>query len=221
MLLFIGQIMLLFSIYIFSVRLLGKSAIAQLTAHDFGAIFFLAYLLFGSLEVDGVTQGLVGVLVVILLYLVISKLTLINKLNKYLAGESTYLIKNGKVMKRNLKRSRFTLSELLSSIRTAGYFDLSDVDFALLEPNGEISILPKRDKGFLTPSHLNISVEDRGLPIIVIMEGIIQHQHLDLIDQDDDWLKDQLQKLGYEDISNIFLATVKSKDLTLEVYLEN
>ncbi|TFB24051.1 DUF421 domain-containing protein [Filobacillus milosensis] len=216
----IAEITLLFIVYVTGVRLLGKSALAQLTAHDFGAIFFLAYVLFGSIDVKGISQGLAGGITVIILYLTISKLTLINKLNKYLIGDSTYLIKHGKIMSHNLKKSRYTLMELLSTIRTAGYFDISDIDYALLEPNGEISILPKKDKTFVTPSHLDIDVSDPGLPIIVIIEGKIQHNHLDSLNKDVAWLENELKQKGFDHTDGIFLATVRDKDLNLNVYSE-
>lgn len=220
MLLFIGQIIFLFIIYIVSIRLLGKSALAQLTPHDFGAIFFLAYLLFGSIELKGITQGVTGGIIVIILYITVSKLTLFNKLNKFLIGEPTFLIKNGKIMSTNLKRSRYTLMELLSTIRTAGYFDVSEIEYALLEPNGDISVLPKKEMSYVTPSHLDLSVVDKGLPLAVIVEGKIQYRNLKAIKKDENWLKNELDSKGYDHLNKIFLATVRDKDHLLNVYVE-
>ncbi|MGP4041800.1 DUF421 domain-containing protein [Gracilibacillus sp. D59] len=220
MFIFIGKIIILFIIYVVAIRILGKIALAQLTPHDFGAILFLAYILFGSLEIEGITQGIVGVITIIILYLTISKLSLWNKLDKLLIGESTFLIRNGKINIENLRSSHFTLMELLSAIRTAGYFDISEVDYAILEPNGEISILPKKDKVFLTPSHLGISVDDTGLPIIVVVEGEIQHNNLTMINKDKHWLKRELISQGYDQIEKIMFATVRDKDYDLKVYTE-
>ncbi|SEQ74925.1 DUF421 domain-containing protein [Piscibacillus halophilus] len=221
MLLFIGKVSILFIIYVMAVRLLGKSALAQLTAHDFGALFFIAYLLFGSIEVNGMLQAIIGGATILLLYLAITKLTLWNKLNKYLIGEPTFFIKHGKIMSHNLKKSRYTLSELMSIIRTNGYFDINDVDYALLEPNGEISVLPKKDKGFITPSHLDLNIDDNGLPIVVIVEGEIQRHNLKSINKNEDWLINELDSLGYSQLNKIFLATVRDKDLLLKVYTEH
>ncbi|WP_175615571.1 DUF421 domain-containing protein [Piscibacillus halophilus] len=221
MLLFIGKVSILFIIYVMAVRLLGKSALAQLTAHDFGALFFIAYLLFGSIEVNGMLQAIIGGATILLLYLAITKLTLWNKLNKYLIGEPTFLIKHGKIMSHNLKKSRYTISELMSIIRTNGYFDINDVDYALLEPNGEISVLPKKDKGFITPSHLDLNIDDNGLPIVVIVEGEIQRHNLKSINKNEDWLINELDSLGYSQLNKIFLATVRDKDLLLKVYTEH
>ncbi|QGH35025.1 DUF421 domain-containing protein [Gracilibacillus salitolerans] len=220
MLLFIGQIIILFIIYVVAIRILGKIALAQLTPHDFGAVFFLAYILFGSLEIDGITQSVVGVITIILLYLTISKLSLWNKLDKLLIGDSTFLVRDGKINIDSLRKSHFTLLELLATIRNAGYFDISEVDYAILEPNGKISILPKKDKVSLTPGHLGLSTEDRGLPIIVIMEGEIQHNNLSIMDKNELWLKKELISKGYDQIDKILFATVRDKDNYLQVYTE-
>ncbi|WP_226037717.1 DUF421 domain-containing protein [Aquibacillus saliphilus] len=218
MLLFIGQVIILYIIYIAAIRVLGKTALAQLTPQDFGAIFFLAYLLFGSIKVQGTAQGIAGVVVIVIIYLTISKLSLWNKLNKLLMGDPTFLIKNGKIMSDNLRNSRYPLMELLSSIRSAGYFDINDVDYALLEPNGNISILPKRDKASITPSHLDLHIVDEGFPVAAIVEGKIQNNNLKSIRKDKHWLIRELQSQGYSDIKKIFLATVRDKDYLLTIY---
>ncbi|SFL80219.1 Uncharacterized membrane protein YcaP, DUF421 family [Gracilibacillus orientalis] len=218
--LFIGHIIIIFIIYVVAIRILGKIALAQLTPHDFGAILFLAYILFGSLEIEGLTQGVVGVITIIILYLIISKLSLWNKLDKLLIGESTYLVKNGKINIDSLRKSHFTLLELLSAIRNAGYFDISEVDYAILEPNGKISILPKPDKAFLTPSHLGLSTDDKGLPMIIIMEGQIHYNNLTFINKDEHWLKKELTSQGYDRIEKVLFATVRDKDYYVKVYTE-
>ncbi|WP_091483226.1 DUF421 domain-containing protein [Gracilibacillus orientalis] len=220
MFLFIGHIIIIFIIYVVAIRILGKIALAQLTPHDFGAILFLAYILFGSLEIEGLTQGVVGVITIIILYLIISKLSLWNKLDKLLIGESTYLVKNGKINIDSLRKSHFTLLELLSAIRNAGYFDISEVDYAILEPNGKISILPKPDKAFLTPSHLGLSTDDKGLPMIIIMEGQIHYNNLTFINKDEHWLKKELTSQGYDRIEKVLFATVRDKDYYVKVYTE-
>ncbi|MRH43840.1 DUF421 domain-containing protein [Aquibacillus halophilus] len=220
MLLFIGQVIIIYIVYIVAIRILGKTALAQLTPQDFGAIFFLAYLLFGSIKIQGISQGIVGVIVVVVIYLSISKLSLWNKLNKLLMGEPTFLIKNGEIMPANLRSSRYTLMELLSSIRTAGYLDIDEVDYALLEPNGNISILSQNNRVANTQSQLNLSTVDEGFPIAVIVEGKVQLKNLKSIMKDHQWLKEELLAQGHSDIKKIFLATVKDKNYLLKIYAE-
>ncbi|GAA0484456.1 DUF421 domain-containing protein [Salinibacillus aidingensis] len=205
MLIFIGKVVFLFLLYIGAIRFLGKTALAQLTPHDFGAIFFLAYILFGAIKIDGIFEGLIAGIMIVAVYLLIAKLTLWNKLNKLLVGQPTFIIQKGDILVENLKRSRYSLTELLSAIRTAGYFDISEIDYAILEPNGEISILSKQNN-------------HKGLAVPVIIEGEIQHQHLHLANIDEQWLKRELNHKGYRRLNDIFLATIRDKDLILNVY---
>ncbi|WP_163538846.1 YetF domain-containing protein [Gracilibacillus sp. YIM 98692] len=220
MLLFIGKISLLFLIYVIAIRLLGKSALAQLTPHDFGAIFFLAYILFGSIEINSLIEGITGGIVIIVLYISIARLSLWNKLSKYIIGNPTFLIRDGKILKNHLQHSRFTVTELLSTIRTAGYSDIRDVNHVLLEPNGKISIIPKSNKAMVTPDHLNLPLEDKGISIAVIIEGKIQHNNLKSINKDEQWLKSKLHSMGRTKINNILLATVRDKDYFLDIHSE-
>lgn len=217
MLLFIGKIALLFFIFVGATRLLGKTALAQLTPHDFGAIFFLVYLLFGSIDVDGLGQGLVGVATVAVLYFTVSKLTLFNRINKYIIGEPIFLIRNGKIMMDNLRRSSFTLAELLSTVRVAGYYDIDDVGYALLEPNGDISVLPKQNDLTSSRSH---SSKGRGLPVAVIIDGQVQIQSLNSISKDKQWLDEKLAEQDCDDPSKVVLATVTESDYVLKVFLK-
>ncbi|WP_186578781.1 DUF421 domain-containing protein [Aquibacillus kalidii] len=218
MLLFIGKVITLFFIYVGAIRLLGKTALAQLTPHDFGAIFFLAYLLYGSIEVDGMLQGLVGVITVITLYFFVAKLSLWNRFSRFITGEPVFLIRNGKIIIDNLKRTSFSLVELMSAIRVAGYREINDVGYALLEPNGDISVLPKKEH--IEQERLHSHSEGIGLPIAVIIDGAIQPKYLKSIHKDEEWLKGQLEEEGYQDLSKIFLATVSDYDFVLKVYLD-
>ncbi|MDQ7861057.1 DUF421 domain-containing protein [Peribacillus frigoritolerans] len=85
-------------------------------------------------------------------------------------GHPSILIKHGKISKKDLRKTRFSLVELLSTIRAAGYPNIRDIDYVILEPNGELSILPNQSVVNLTPRHLNIETDYQGLPIAMVVE---------------------------------------------------
>ena len=87
---FLVKLICLFIVFILAVKLLGKSALAQLTPYDFGAIIFLSYLAFGSIEVAGVMEGIIGIIVITCVHLFISKLSLLNWLNRFIIGNPRY-----------------------------------------------------------------------------------------------------------------------------------
>lgn len=94
---FLVKLIFLYIVFIVAIKILGKSALAQLTPHDFGAILFLSYLAFGSIKVNGVTEGIIGIIVITGVHLVISKLSLLNWLNPFIIGKTTILVKQGKI----------------------------------------------------------------------------------------------------------------------------
>ncbi|MDP4551156.1 DUF421 domain-containing protein [Alkalihalobacillus macyae] len=218
MVLFIGTVFSLFLVTIVVIRFMGKSALAQFTPHDLTALFFIVTLAIKPIKVEGVSEALIGILIVILIHISLSKLSLYKHLNRFVIGEPTILIKHGKLIKTNLKKSRFSLSELLSSIRSKGYADVTNIQYAILEPNGEISVLPKEESMPVTPKILNCNVDYTGLPIAVVIEGKIQYKNLELIQKDKQWLLNELQGAGFLSLNHIFYASVRDDDYSLTVH---
>lgn len=217
MLLFIGTILSLLLVAIVVIRFMGKSALAQFTPHDLTALFFIVTLAIKPIKVEGISQAIIGILIVISTHMALSRLSLYKHLNRFVIGEPTILIKHGKLIKANLKKSRFSLSELLSSIRSKGYADVTNIQYAILEPNGEISVLPKEESMPVTPKILNCSVEYNGLPIAVVIEGKIQYKNLELIQKDKQWLLNAIKGTGFSDLNHIFYASVRDDDYSLTV----
>ncbi|WP_188208118.1 DUF421 domain-containing protein [Alkalibacillus aidingensis] len=198
-------------------RLLGKSLFSQWTPYDFVTIVFLGYLAFIAIDIDGFFSAIIGILIIGFVYLVVSRLSLIQPFDRYIVGEATILIKHGKIIEKNLKRSRYSLTELLSSIRIAGSPDIKDIDYALLEPNGQISIIKNRDITPVTPRQLNIETEYKGLPIAVVIQGRVQKRNLKSIDKDEDWLMKELRFKGYKSLDGIYYAYVNDQTHSLTV----
>lgn len=217
MIAFIGELILLFSLVILAIRVMGKTVLAQLTPPDLAAIVFLVTMSIDHLKADGMTQTVAGIFTVAAMYFLYSKLSLFRWLNRLLIGQPTILIKHGKISKRELKKTRFSLVELLSALRVAGYPNIQDLDYVILEPDGDLSILPNQAVVNLTPKHLNIKTEYQGLPIAVVVEGRIQHKNLQLIHKDIEWLMHELKKKGFQQTNRIFYAAVSDKDDSLIV----
>ncbi|AIK39804.1 DUF421 domain-containing protein [Bacillus pseudomycoides] len=212
MIVFLCNVAFVFLLFLLSLKLLGKSALAQLTPHDFGAIIFLSYLAFQAIPVDGALQAIIGMLVVTCLHLFITKLSLINKLNRFILGHPIILIKHGEIIFENLKKSRYPIAELLSNLRVAGYPSVHEIEYAILEANGAISILPKRELIPLTPKDIHLNVKYAGLPIALIVDSHIQYDNLKLIHKNEKWLRNELLEKGIKDIKNIAFASVQEAD---------
>ena len=199
------------------VRFMGKTALAQFTPHDLTAIFFIVTIAMKSIEIKGMSYSFIGIMAIIIVHITLSKLSLYNRLNQFVIGEPTIMIKHGKLIKSNLTKSRFSLAELLSSIRSKGYADINDIQYAILEPNGDISVMPKEELMPVTPKMLGYERKYQGLPIAVVIEGEIQHQNLKLIHKDKQWLLHQIEAAGFIKLNTIFYAFVRDADYSLVI----
>ncbi|KGP73076.1 hypothetical protein N782_07490 [Pontibacillus yanchengensis Y32] len=214
---FLPPLLLIFILYILVVRLLGKSALAQLTPHDFAALFFLAYVAFQPIQIDTYWQSIIGIIGIALIHYLISILMLKNGIKHWIIGQPTVLVRHGNILPDNLKKSRFSLVELLSVLRTAGHPQVGTIEYAFLEPNGEVSVIPKREFAPLTPNDIGIQPPYEGIPLSVIVEGVIQYRNLRLIDKNEEWLLEQLHEKGFPNTNHIFFAYCIDQDHSLEV----
>ncbi|WP_408010377.1 DUF421 domain-containing protein [Pseudalkalibacillus sp. A8] len=214
---FISELVLLFIIVTIAIRLMGKTALAQLSPIDLAALVFLVTLAVTPIKVDGKTQAIVGILVVVTIYILFSKLSLFQALNRLFLGQPSILVKHGKISKREMDKSRFSLVELLSAIRTAGFPNIEEIEYVILEPNGELSILPTHSAVNVTPAHLNIDTEYKGIPLAVVVEGKLQKQNLKKINKDETWILNEIKRKGFQDLKEVFYASVNDKDYSLYI----
>lgn len=127
---------------------------------------------------------------------------------KYIEGEPTIVIMNGKIMEDALKKMQFRVSDIMELLRNKDVFDLSQVDFAIIEPNGQLSVLRKPEYEPLTAKDMNISKKPSGISTELIYDGILIEENLRQLNKDKKWLMNQLKSKGIKDISEVFLATL-------------
>jgi len=134
------------------------------------------------------------------------------KARTILTGDPSILIKNGIIDIAELRYQRFNINDLLEELRLKGYFNLSDIQYAILETSGELSILPKTSQSNATKADLNLTVTQDSLPIPLIMDGNINYKNLKLIEKDKTWLNNILKENKIADSKNVFLGMIDSKN---------
>lgn len=197
---------ILFATGILLMRVMGKAAITQLTPYDLMAIIIIGTVVAEPLINTKLKPTLIVLGALLVLYIIFSELSLNQFFNKILLGRPTILIKHGKIIEENIEKEKISLIQLTAILRVNGYPKVNDIEYAILEPTGEISILPKADIRSVTPSDLGINVEYEGLPIGVIIDGKIQRKNLKLINKDEEWLKNKMREEGIDNIKNIIYA---------------
>ena len=192
-------------------KMLGKKQVSQLSLFDYVIGISIGNFA-AEMTINLETNEINGIWAVVLFGLcayIVSYLTMKSiVLRRFFMGTPTIIIQDGKIIKKNLKKVRFDINDMLEEVREAGYFDLSQVQYAVMEANGSLSILPYPEYRPLTPKDMKIKVGMEGLCSNVIIDSKIMKNNLKNINKDESWLNHQLKVKGYSDISKILLATV-------------
>lgn len=128
------------------------------------------------------------------------------KIRKYVNGTPTILMNNGKIYRKNMKKAKLDLSEFLTMCREQGYFNLNDIQTAIFEYNGKLTILPKSVNRPVTPADMELHPEPDYINTEIIMDGRIMGENLKRIGLDLKWLEKQIKAQGYHDAKEIFLG---------------
>ena len=129
---------------------------------------------------------------------------------KIMSGKPAILIYRGKIDEKALKKESITINELQERLRVDNIFNLGDVEYAILETNGELTVIQKPEKRALTPQDLNIDPDYEGIPYDLVVEGKIMHENLKTIGKDEIWLQKQLKKFD-ANTGNTLVATIDGK----------
>lgn len=141
-------------------------------------------------------------------------------LRRFFTGCPIILIEDGKIIEKGLNKARFDINDLLQECRINGYFDISEIAYAVMEANGRISFLLKSKYTSVTLSDMKIKAPKKGLCANLIIDGNIMMEHLKNINKDSAWLLTRLENMGYSDYSNILLASCDTKE-QITVYLKS
>ncbi|SFL34064.1 Uncharacterized membrane protein YcaP, DUF421 family [Paenibacillus sp. 1_12] len=204
----LGAIAMLFIL----TRILGKKQISQLTFFEYITGITLGELAgFISTDIENnYMHGVVALLVWALVPLGLELITMKSvTLRGWFEGKGTVMIKEGKVMEDNLKKERYTAEELLEQLRKKSVFNPSEVQFAMLEASGELSVMLKKENQPLTAKHLGIQTAPEMESQAVIIDGNIMEEPLATAGLNPGWLRTELEKIGVT-IDNVFLGTVDS-----------
>lgn len=194
----------------FVTKLIGKKQVSQLSLFDYVigiSIGNFAAEMTINLESEEV-YGIVAVLIFGFIAYLVSILTMKSiKLRRFFMGTPTIMIEHGKLIYESFNKVRYDINDLLEQCRINGYYDISDIEYAIVEANGELSILPNEKNRPVTTKDMNLNVKKDGLCANVIIDGKIMYKNLNYINKDEKWLIKELNKKEKK-IENIFLATI-------------
>lgn len=199
----------LFVLLLVLTHLIGRKLISQMTFFDFLIGITLgpigAHLALGKSV--GMDVGLTVLTVLTALTIISALLTIRStKWQKLIDSEPVVMIANGNIVQENMGKVRLTMNDLLMMLREKNVFNINDVEFALMETDGKISVLKKTQKEPLTPENLNLPTNYQGLTKDLIMDGLVLKENLGDINLDESWLERELTKKGLGGPAEVFYA---------------
>lgn len=204
---------ILYIIVLATTRIMGKREIGQLQPYEFVIQLMIANLATIPMGEIGVPllSGIIPIVGLLTMHLVIAFFNLKSeKFRSAICGKPRILIHKGRIDENALKKERLTIAELEKKLREKDIFYLSDVEYAILETNGDITVITKPEKRNTTPKDFNIKPEYEGLPYNLILDGKIVEENLAILGKDYKWLEKQLKKFKVT-TDNILVATINAK----------
>ncbi|HIY05488.1 MAG TPA: DUF421 domain-containing protein [Candidatus Evtepia faecigallinarum] len=202
---------ILYLLIILGIRLLGKRQIGELEPSELVLSLIIADLAAVPMQDFGIPllMGLIPILTLLCLSAILSGLTVRSiRFRALLCSRPSIVVRDGKVLSRELNKNRFTVDELMEELRMAGITDLSSVKYAVLETTGRISVLPYVQDQPVTPRAMGLKPREGGLPITIISDGRVLRRNLRARNLSQSWLDQELASRGMKSPREVFLLTV-------------
>lgn len=204
-------------------KLMGRKQVGQLNMFDYIIGITIGSIASEMTMAKGINffEGTLGIGLYALSAFIISEWTMRSiEARRFVIGTPCMIIQKGKILEKSLKKTKIDINDLLQQARNNGYFDISQIEYAIMEANGRISFLPKSKYQPLTPNDMKVKTTYTGVCSNLVIDGKIMKKHLDYIKKDEKWLKTRLEKQGYKDLSDILLVTCDN-DEKLTIYERN
>ena len=211
-----GFISLIFLFFV--IKLLGKKQVSQLNIFD-----YVIGISLGNLAAEmtinsdiSVINGFLAMTIYGLCSLFVSFITSKSIIaRRFISGTPIVLMEHGKISKESLKKVKLDLNDLMQDAREDGIFDLSKVDYAIMEVSGKVTFLLKSEYEPITSKDMKIEKENNELSAVLIMDGNIMENNLKNINKDKNWLTKEINKNGYNNIDDLFLVLYNNGKLSI------
>lgn len=209
-----ARTLILYALVVIVMRIMGKRQIGQLQPFELVVAIMISELAAVPMQNTGIplVNGIIPIITLLIAQMILSFIGLKNvKARAVICGKPSILIENGKINEDNLRKELYTLNDMLEQLRIKNVPNISDVEFAVLETNGQLSIISKSQKRPVNAQDLNIPTKYEGMPIDLIIDGYLNRGNLRKAGLSVDWLKSALQKFGIENYRDVLFASLDSE----------
>lgn len=204
--------LILYIIVVVVMRIMGKRQIGQLQPFELAIAIMISELAAVPMQNTGIPliNGIVPILTLLIAQLLMSFLSLKSiRARAIICGKPTMLIEKGRINENALRKELYTLNDLLEQLRIVNYPNIADVEYAILETNGQLSVIPKSQKRPLNPGDMDIKTDYEGITIDLIIDGRVLSDNLKKAGKDRLWLVQELKKQQYDSPEEILFACVE------------
>ncbi len=191
---------ILYIIILIVMRLMGKREIGQLQPFELVIAIMIADLASIPMTEAGIPiwSGIIPILALLIMHLIISMINMKSiRMREIVCGKPTILIYRGKIDEKALKKERFTINELEERLRGNNISNIGDVEYAILETSGQLTVIQKPNKRNTIPEDFNIMPDYEGISYDLVVDGVIMRENLQKIGRNYEWLKKSVQKFGF------------------------
>lgn len=214
-----SRTVVLYLLLIAAIRLMGKKQVGELEPTELVLAMLISDLASVPMQDFGIPLlfGVLPIIILLCITMILSVLTLKSvRFREFICGRPSLIVENGVLLQAEMARNRFTSDELMEELRLQGITDLSTVKYAILENSGQVSAILYDRETPATPHQLGVSVQESGLPIVLVSDGHLIRRNLQRMHKDEQWLTRTLSAHQLNSISAVFLLTVDETD---KVYL--
>lgn len=215
MIIVVLRTLILYALVIIALRIMGKREIGQLQPFELVVIIMISELAAIPSENIGVPllSGIIPILVLLLTGITLAWISLKSeRARAIICGTPSVLIERGKILEDELKKNRYSLTDLLEELRIKNVPNISEVEFAVLETNGQLSVFPKSQNRPTIPKDFMLKTQYEGLPLTMIMDGVLNQKNLQQSNKDLNWLMTELKKRKIDRVEDVLLASLDSSD---------
>lgn len=210
---------ILYLLIIAGIRLMGKRQVGELEPSELVLALIIADLAAVPMQDFGIPllSGIIPILTLLCITMIISVLTVHSvRFRAIICGRPSIIVEDGTILQKEMKKNRLTVDELMEELRMNGVSDISTVKYAILETNGQLSVLPRADSLPVTAGQMGIAAEDPGLPVVIINDGRILDHNLRARGLSRVWLDRQLAAHSISSPRDVYLLTVDKQN---QIYL--
>lgn len=214
MLIILIRTIILYFVVLFVIRSMGKAELSKMDPFEMIVLFMMAELAAIPIESPDIPllNGAAAIFTLLFLEVSLSFLSIKSqRINDLLNGKPSILINKSQINEDEMKKQRITFNDLMQQLRLKNFASLADVDYAVLEANGEVSILPKAGKAPVTPEDMNQNPSSRVMPMILISDGVFYKDNLTFLGKEESYLKKELAKAKITDYSQVLLCFFDEK----------